>query len=141
MSHVLAAGTGFPRRKRHRRFGVLRVGGWAHRVAARRPLKDEASLLAASDEIWLSLETPDWMEAFSKHPGLGSGRRHPGLGTIGGLVGGRTAHGGLCFRFRSARTRGRESRIRAAVPAAVHRVRKREIRARTSGNSAAAPAK
>jgi len=51
--------------------------GWAHRVAARRPLKDEASLLAASDEIWLSLETPDWMEAFSKHPRIGERKAPP----------------------------------------------------------------
>jgi 2-oxo-4-hydroxy-4-carboxy-5-ureidoimidazoline decarboxylase len=44
---------------------------WARKVAERRPLKDEASLLAASDEIWRGLEIPDWMEAFSKHPRIG----------------------------------------------------------------------
>lgn len=44
---------------------------WARKVAGRRPLQDEASVLAASDEIWLGLEVSDWMEAFSKHPRIG----------------------------------------------------------------------
>jgi len=44
---------------------------WARKMAGRRPLKDEASLLAASDEIWLGLRVSDWMEAFSQHPRIG----------------------------------------------------------------------
>lgn len=44
---------------------------WARELAARRPLQDEASLLAASDKIWNSLGAQDWMEAFSKHPRIG----------------------------------------------------------------------
>lgn len=44
---------------------------WARELAARRPLQDEASLLAASDSIWNSLGGQDWMEAFSKHPRIG----------------------------------------------------------------------
>ena len=51
---------------------------WARKVAGRRPLKDEASVLAASDEIWLGLEVSDWMEAFSKHPRIGE-RKPPQL--------------------------------------------------------------
>ena len=43
---------------------------WAHAVAAKRPL-DETSLIAASDEVWWTLGTSDWMEAFSKHPRIG----------------------------------------------------------------------
>ena len=44
---------------------------WARELAARRPLRDEMSLLAASDEIWSSLGEQDWLEAFSKHPRIG----------------------------------------------------------------------
>lgn len=44
---------------------------WAHEMSARRPLPDEMSLLAASDEIWNSLGEQDWVEAFSKHPRIG----------------------------------------------------------------------
>jgi len=44
---------------------------WARAVVARRPFHDSISLIAASDEAWLSLGTPDWIEAFSKHPRIG----------------------------------------------------------------------
>ena len=49
---------------------------WAAELSARRPLSDEASLLAASDEIWRGLDPGDWLEAFSKHPRIGE-RRAP----------------------------------------------------------------
>ncbi len=44
---------------------------WARELAARRPFKDEISLVKASDEIWSQLETKHWLEAFSKHPRIG----------------------------------------------------------------------
>jgi 2-oxo-4-hydroxy-4-carboxy-5-ureidoimidazoline decarboxylase len=44
---------------------------WARALAARRPIPDEASLLAASDGVWKNLGAHDWMEAFSKHPRIG----------------------------------------------------------------------
>ncbi len=44
---------------------------WADRMAARRPLPDEATLLAASDETWRNLAKADWMEAFRSHPRIG----------------------------------------------------------------------
>jgi 2-oxo-4-hydroxy-4-carboxy-5-ureidoimidazoline decarboxylase len=44
---------------------------WARAVVARRPLDDDTSLLAASDETWWCLRPSDWMEAFSKHPRIG----------------------------------------------------------------------
>ena len=44
---------------------------WASELAARRPFHDDASLMAASDEIWSSLATADWLEAFSQHPRIG----------------------------------------------------------------------
>lgn len=49
---------------------------WARQLAERRPLPDESSLIAASDEIWNSLPPADWDEAFSKHPRIGE-RRGP----------------------------------------------------------------
>lgn len=50
---------------------------WARAVAARRPLDDETSLVAASDDAWWSLGTSDWMEAFSKHPRIGERKPPP----------------------------------------------------------------
>jgi 2-oxo-4-hydroxy-4-carboxy-5-ureidoimidazoline decarboxylase len=44
---------------------------WASQMAARRPLFDEAALLAASDEVWKNLNESDWMEAFRSHPRIG----------------------------------------------------------------------
>jgi len=44
---------------------------WARGLVARRPLRDETSLLAIADEIWNSLGEQDWVEAFSKHPRIG----------------------------------------------------------------------
>lgn len=44
---------------------------WAEEIVARRPLPDEATLLAASDEIWRSLAEFDWLEAFRSHPRIG----------------------------------------------------------------------
>jgi OHCU decarboxylase len=47
---------------------------WAERMAARRPLMDEAALLAASNETWRSLPRSDRMEAFQSHPRIGESR-------------------------------------------------------------------
>jgi OHCU decarboxylase len=44
---------------------------WARQLAERRPFADELSLIAASDEIWKSLQPSDWNEAFSRHPRIG----------------------------------------------------------------------
>ena len=44
---------------------------WAEGMVARRPLPDEATLLAASDEIWRSLAESDWLEAFRSHHRIG----------------------------------------------------------------------
>jgi len=44
---------------------------WARKLASRRPLEHEQSLVTASDEVWNSLGANDWMEAFSKHPRIG----------------------------------------------------------------------
>jgi 2-oxo-4-hydroxy-4-carboxy-5-ureidoimidazoline decarboxylase len=47
---------------------------WAHRMAAQRPLADEASVLAACDETWWNLGNGDWDEAFRSHPRIGETR-------------------------------------------------------------------
>ena len=47
---------------------------WARAMAARRPLRDEGSLLAVSDEVWKNLPEADWLEAFSSHPRIGESR-------------------------------------------------------------------
>ena len=50
---------------------------WARELAACRPLRDEAALIAASDEIWRRLQADDWLEAFSKHPRIGERKAPP----------------------------------------------------------------
>jgi OHCU decarboxylase len=47
---------------------------WAQGMAARRPLADEAALLAASNETWRQLTPSDWMEAFQSHLRIGESR-------------------------------------------------------------------
>jgi 2-oxo-4-hydroxy-4-carboxy-5-ureidoimidazoline decarboxylase len=44
---------------------------WAQAMAARRPIPNEAALLATSDEVWTSLSESDWVEAFCGHPRIG----------------------------------------------------------------------
>jgi 2-oxo-4-hydroxy-4-carboxy-5-ureidoimidazoline decarboxylase len=44
---------------------------WAHGMASRRPIFDEAPLLSACDEVWWALAEADWNEAFSSHPKIG----------------------------------------------------------------------
>jgi 2-oxo-4-hydroxy-4-carboxy-5-ureidoimidazoline decarboxylase len=43
-------------------------------MVARRPLADEAALLAASNETCRKLTPSDWMEAFLSHPRIGESR-------------------------------------------------------------------
>jgi 2-oxo-4-hydroxy-4-carboxy-5-ureidoimidazoline decarboxylase len=47
---------------------------WARAMASRRPIENEATLLAASDEIWRGLSEADWVEAFRSHPRIGESR-------------------------------------------------------------------
>jgi 2-oxo-4-hydroxy-4-carboxy-5-ureidoimidazoline decarboxylase len=44
---------------------------WGDKMVARRPVTDEAALLAAADEIWVRLAESDWLEAFRSHPRIG----------------------------------------------------------------------
>lgn len=45
---------------------------WAREMAAARPFADMASLSAAADRIWTSLDQADWLEAFGAHPKIGA---------------------------------------------------------------------
>jgi 2-oxo-4-hydroxy-4-carboxy-5-ureidoimidazoline decarboxylase len=47
---------------------------WAHQLASRRPIADEASLIEASAAVWSALPEQDWQEAFDSHPRIG--QRH-----------------------------------------------------------------
>jgi 2-oxo-4-hydroxy-4-carboxy-5-ureidoimidazoline decarboxylase len=47
---------------------------WSHQMAERRPIGDEAALLAMSDDIWAHLSESDWTEAFASHPRIGETR-------------------------------------------------------------------
>jgi OHCU decarboxylase len=44
---------------------------WVSRMVARRPFKSRAAVLSTADEIWRSLDSGDWREAFSHHPRIG----------------------------------------------------------------------
>lgn len=44
---------------------------WAREMAARRPLRDEVALMAASNDAWYKLNESDWTEAFDSHPRIG----------------------------------------------------------------------
>ena len=50
---------------------------WARGMAARRPIVDEAALVAASDAVWNSLREGDWIEAFQSHPRIGESHGPP----------------------------------------------------------------
>jgi 2-oxo-4-hydroxy-4-carboxy-5-ureidoimidazoline decarboxylase len=47
---------------------------WASRLAARRPFENEDELMDAASQIWWSLKSKDWLEAFSSHPKIGEKR-------------------------------------------------------------------
>ncbi len=75
MSEVLARWNGLPHEEAVRE--ILPCCGsetWAASMASKRPMRDEAALLEASDEIWRSLGEEDWLEAFQSHPRIGESR-------------------------------------------------------------------
>jgi OHCU decarboxylase len=47
---------------------------WVTRMVARRPFRSVRALLTVADEVWESLESVDWREAFLHHPRLGETR-------------------------------------------------------------------
>jgi 2-oxo-4-hydroxy-4-carboxy-5-ureidoimidazoline decarboxylase len=44
---------------------------WVSGMLARRPFSSRAVVLSTADEIWRSLDSGDWREAFSHHPRIG----------------------------------------------------------------------
>jgi 2-oxo-4-hydroxy-4-carboxy-5-ureidoimidazoline decarboxylase len=44
---------------------------WANKLAARRPIADEAALIAESSAVWRGLPVQCWQEAFDSHPRIG----------------------------------------------------------------------
>jgi len=44
---------------------------WAEKLAAMRPIEDEAALLAGSASVWNSLPEEAWEQAFDSHPRIG----------------------------------------------------------------------
>jgi 2-oxo-4-hydroxy-4-carboxy-5-ureidoimidazoline decarboxylase len=44
---------------------------WVEAMMARRPFGSREAVLSAADEIWTSLDSDDWREAFAHHPRIG----------------------------------------------------------------------
>jgi OHCU decarboxylase len=44
---------------------------WAEGVTALRPIASEEDLFTAADEVWSTMQEPDWMQAFRAHPRIG----------------------------------------------------------------------
>jgi 2-oxo-4-hydroxy-4-carboxy-5-ureidoimidazoline decarboxylase len=44
---------------------------WAAAMVAERPIGSPQELSSAADQIWSTMEVPDWMEAFACHPRIG----------------------------------------------------------------------
>lgn len=44
---------------------------WAQAMVALRPYSGVESLSLTADEVWSTMEEPDWMEAFAAHPRIG----------------------------------------------------------------------
>jgi 2-oxo-4-hydroxy-4-carboxy-5-ureidoimidazoline decarboxylase len=76
VSDVLARWNALPREEAERE--ILACCGsrtWAASIASKRPIQDEASLLATSEAAWQSLREADWLEAFRSHPRIGETQR------------------------------------------------------------------
>ena len=44
---------------------------WAAQMAARRPFRNAAELVAVAEQVWQALDRADWLEAFAAHPQIG----------------------------------------------------------------------
>jgi 2-oxo-4-hydroxy-4-carboxy-5-ureidoimidazoline decarboxylase len=72
VSEALARWNGLPQEEAVREIlACCGSNAWAAAMASKRPLHDEASLLAASDFAWRNLREMDWLEAFRSHPRIG----------------------------------------------------------------------
>jgi len=50
---------------------------WAQAMVALRPFSSVESLSLTADEVWSTMEEPDWMEAFAGHPRIGERKGTP----------------------------------------------------------------
>jgi len=50
---------------------------WTRQMAASRPFAGLESMMRTSDTIWVSLQRPDWLEAFAAHPRIGDATPAP----------------------------------------------------------------
>jgi 2-oxo-4-hydroxy-4-carboxy-5-ureidoimidazoline decarboxylase len=50
---------------------------WAQSMVSHRPFRDIGSLSLTADEVWSTMEEPDWLEAFAAHPRIGERRPPP----------------------------------------------------------------
>jgi OHCU decarboxylase len=50
---------------------------WARAMTETRPFANIAALLEKAEQIWRSLDAPDWLEAFSAHPKIGARKAAP----------------------------------------------------------------
>lgn len=72
MSAVLACWNRLPRK--HAASEILACCGsetWAAKMASKRPIHDEVSLIETSDAVWQELGESGWHEAFRSHPRIG----------------------------------------------------------------------
>jgi OHCU decarboxylase len=44
---------------------------WAEQLVAQRPFPTEEALFTAADQVWATMQEPDWMQAFCAHPRIG----------------------------------------------------------------------
>ena len=72
MSELLARWNKLPQQEAaHEIFPCCGSRTWAARMVSKRPIQEEAVLLAAADDIWRGLGKADWLEAFQSHPRIG----------------------------------------------------------------------
>ena len=50
---------------------------WARMMSAARPFADVAALINRAEQVWLDLETQDWLTAFAAHPKIGAKKAVP----------------------------------------------------------------
>jgi OHCU decarboxylase len=54
---------------------------WAEAMIALRPYSGVEGLSLTADEVWSTMEEPDWMEAFAAHPRIGERKTSAGSDT------------------------------------------------------------
>lgn len=72
MNHVLAAwNEADESTARNAMLACCTAHRWAEVMVALRPYSNVESLSLTADEVWSTMEEPDWMEAFAAHPRIG----------------------------------------------------------------------